>query len=129
MQLPIEYEIDGNTIRVKVLPFQRSSFGRSGLPYYGGKEYMLEDLLGFLPPPNAYLKYVEVFGGSGVLLFNKPRSQIEYFNDKDKFVVKFFRVLRDNGEELIKRLALTPYSREERRLCALTVLYRTGRLT
>jgi DNA adenine methylase len=38
--------------------------------------------------------YCEVFGGSGALLFAKPPSPLEVFNDLNSGVVNFFQVLR-----------------------------------
>ena len=81
--------------------------------YYGGKFSHLDWLLPLLPPCK---HFVDVFGGSGVVLLNRPASQIETYNDIDDYVVTFFRVLRDNYEELLRHIHLTPYSREERRI-------------
>jgi DNA adenine methylase len=80
--------------------------------YYGGKFSMIEFLLQFIPEHNTY---VEVFGGSGALLFAKPPSPVEVFNDIDSSIVNFFRVLknREKFEEFYRRLVLTPFSREE----------------
>ena len=47
------------------------------------------------------------------MLLNRPPAPVETYNDIDGEVVNFFRVLRDQTEELIKALALTPFSREE----------------
>jgi DNA adenine methylase len=80
--------------------------------YYGGKFSMIEFLLQFIPE---HTTYVEVFGGSGALLFAKPPSPVEVFNDIDSSIVNFFRVLKNKEkfEEFYRRLILTPYSREE----------------
>jgi DNA adenine methylase len=45
-------------------------------------------------------------------------SLVETYNDIDGEVVNFFRVLRDQQEELIKAIGLTPFSREEFRIAA-----------
>jgi DNA adenine methylase len=80
--------------------------------YYGGKFNMLKFLLQFVPPHKVY---VEVFGGSGALLFGKEPSKLEIFNDIDSEVVNFFRVLRDKRKfkEFYRQVSLVPYSREE----------------
>ena len=54
----------------------------------------------------------------GVLL-NKTPSPLEVYNDLNSDLVNFFRVLRDKEEaaELIRRLRLTPYAREEYYSC------------
>lgn len=57
--------------------------------------------------------YLELFGGSLAVLFNKPRCHIETVNDLCGEVVNFFKVLRDNPEELHRLIELTPYSRME----------------
>ncbi|RLG02027.1 MAG: hypothetical protein DRN49_00110 [Thaumarchaeota archaeon] len=77
--------------------------------YYGGKFYLLPYLLKAVPKHHCY---VEVFGGGGYLLLNKKRSKVEVYNDINGDVVNLFRVLRDNGDQLIRRLKYTPYSRQ-----------------
>jgi len=56
---------------------------------------------------------LELFGGSLAVLFNKSRCHIETVNDLHGEVVNFFKILRDNPEELHRLIELTPYSREE----------------
>jgi len=56
---------------------------------------------------------VEVFGGSGAVLVNKPESHTEVYNDLDGDLVQFFEVLREREEELVEWLNLTPYAREQ----------------
>lgn len=82
--------------------------------WYGGKGNYIHKLL-FLVPPHR--KYVEVFGGSGVLLFNKKPAVVDIYNDIYSDLVNFFKLLRDNTDELMKKLTLTPYSREEWHKC------------
>tara|TARA_S200002703_G_C3774566_1_gene238468 strand:- start:47 stop:721 length:675 start_codon:yes stop_codon:yes gene_type:complete len=41
----------------------------------------------------------------------KDRSYAEVYNDLDDEIVNLFRVVRDNGRELIEKLELTPFSR------------------
>ncbi len=79
--------------------------------YYGGKFTHLDFILPFLPEDRQH--YCEPFGGSAAVLINRPAAAIETYNDLDSEVTNFFRVLRDNSEELIRRIALTPFSREE----------------
>lgn len=78
--------------------------------YFGGKFNHANWIINRLPITKSY---VEVFGGSGIILFNKPKVEIETFNDLNGMVVNFFNQLRDNPEELIRAIYLTPYSREE----------------
>ncbi|MFA6605105.1 MAG: DNA adenine methylase [Patescibacteria group bacterium] len=81
--------------------------------YLGAKWALADRLVALMPPHRVY---VEVFGGSAAVLFKKPRSAVEVYNDLDRSVATFFRVLRDQPDELHRVLLLTPYSREEQEL-------------
>lgn len=85
--------------------------------WYGGKYSHLDWLLPLLPPA---IHYCEPFGGSGAVLINRPPALVETFNDIDGEVVNFFRVLRDNKEDLLEAIGLTPFSREELRIAVTT---------
>jgi len=78
--------------------------------WYGGKYSHLDWLLPLLPQTK---HYCEPFGGSAAVLLNREPSPIETYNDIDGDVVNFFRVLRDKPDELIRVIALTPFSRQE----------------
>ena len=80
------------------------------IPYYGGKYYIADWIISFFPKHDVF---VDVFGGSGAILLAKPPSKIEVYNDIDKNLTSFFKVLRDNTEELVDYLYLTPVSRIE----------------
>jgi DNA adenine methylase len=56
--------------------------------------------------------FVDVFGGGAAVTIAKPYSDTEVYNDIG-FVSTFFKVLRDNGEELYELLRNTPWSRQE----------------
>lgn len=78
--------------------------------WYGGKYSHLKWLLPQLPETH---RYIEPFGGSGSVLLNREPSPVEVYNDLDSDVTNFFKVLRDNRDELLEKIALTPFSREE----------------
>lgn len=78
--------------------------------YFGAKQRVATRIIDMLPPHNAW---IEVFCGSAVVTLNKPIAPIEVINDLDGNVVNLFTVLRDNAEELCRRVALTPYARDE----------------
>lgn len=84
---------------------RRIAFG-----WYGGKFSHLNWLLPLLPYTH---HYCEPFGGSAAVLLNREPSPVETYNDMDGEVVCFFRVLRNQTDELIRAIALTPFSREE----------------
>lgn len=78
--------------------------------WYGGKFSHLDWLLPLLPYTHCYC---EPFSGSGAVLLNRNPSPVETYNDIDGDVVNFFRMLRDRSVDLIRAIALTPFSREE----------------
>lgn len=80
------------------------------LRYPGAKNRIASWIVEHMPEHEVYL---EPFAGSLGVLLNKPRAHIETVNDLDGNVVNFFRILRDHPEDLMQKLALTPYSRGE----------------
>ncbi len=88
----------------------RSRRRRIVFGWYGGKFNHLDWLLPLLPVSR---HYCESFSGSAAVLLNRDPSPIETYNDIDGEVVNFFRILRDDGAELERAIALTPFSREE----------------
>jgi DNA adenine methylase len=79
----------------------------SAFPYPGGKTPYIEQIVRHFP---SHRRYVEPFGGSAAVLLNKPQSYVEVFNDLDDDVVHFFRVAREQREELQEWLHNTPYA-------------------
>ena len=80
--------------------------------YPGGKAKISSWVTSFFP---RHQIYVEPFGGAAGVLLNKTPSPLEVYNDLNSDLVNFFKVLRDKEKaaELIRRLKLTPYAREE----------------
>jgi DNA adenine methylase len=85
---------------------------RPALRWHGGKWRLAPWIIGQFPPHSVY---VEPYGGAASVLLRKPAIAAECYNDLDGDVVNVFRVLRDpvSGEELRRRLELTPFAREE----------------
>jgi len=83
---------------------------RPALRYYGGKWKLAPWIISHFPP---HQNYVEPCGGAASVLLQKPRSPLETYNDLDGNVVNFFRVLRDQSDELIRKIRLTPWARAE----------------
>jgi DNA adenine methylase len=78
--------------------------------YFGGKYYMLDWLYSHFPEHHTF---VDVFGGSGVVTFNKKPSKVDVYNDLNSEIYNFFKVLREKPKTLQYLLATSPYSREE----------------
>lgn len=85
--------------------------------WYGGKQRLAPAIARLLPP---HRTYVEAFGGAAAVLFTKTPAVLEVYNDVDGGLVTFFRVLRDQPEELEHALRFTPYAREEFAECCAT---------
>ena len=83
---------------------------RPALRYYGGKFKLAPWIISHFPK---HLNYVEPCCGACSVLLQKPRSPLETVNDLDGNVVNFFRVLRDQPDELIRKIKLTPWARAE----------------
>lgn len=66
-------------------------------------------IISYFPEHHSYL---EPFFGSGAVLFNKQRSNIETVNDLDGNVVNLFEWIRKDPERLAHEIYYTPYSRK-----------------
>jgi len=85
-------------------------FMRPALRYHGGKYRLSPWIISHFPDHQIY---VEPYGGGASVLLRKSRCYSEVYNDLEDEVVNVFRMLRDHGPELRRRLALTPYARAE----------------
>jgi DNA adenine methylase len=83
---------------------------RAPFAYYGGKVGMAQRIIDLMPEHRVYM---EPFFGSGAVLFAKPPARFEIVNDIDNNVINFFRVLREDLDELERVCSLTPHSRIE----------------
>lgn len=85
---------------------------KSPITWVGGKYHKTDWLLSLMPP---HRTYVELFGGAAHLLFAKPPSPVEVYNDLNGDIVNLFRVMRDPDkfERFHRLVGLTPHSREE----------------
>lgn len=79
------------------------------LKYPGSKWSIADWIIGFFPPHHSYL---EPFFGSGAVLFNKPRSDIETVNDLDDDVINFFAWVKTDPEKLAHEIYWIPYARQ-----------------
>ena len=77
---------------------------------YPGSKWSIADwIISLFPDHHSYL---EPFFGSGAVLFNKPRSNIETVNDLDGNVVNLFEWIKKDPERLAREIYYTPYARQ-----------------
>ncbi len=79
------------------------------IKYPGSKWSIADWIISFFPEHHSYL---EPFFGSGAVLFNKPRSNIETVNDLDGNVVNLFEWIKKDPERLAHEIYYTPYARQ-----------------
>ncbi|MBQ3600956.1 MAG: DNA adenine methylase [Lachnospiraceae bacterium] len=82
---------------------------RAVIKYPGSKWALSNWIISQFPEHHSYL---EPFFGSGAVLFNKPRSDIETVNDLDGNVVNLFRCIQQDPQKLARKIYYTPYSRD-----------------
>jgi DNA adenine methylase len=85
---------------------------RSCINWFGGKGHLAARLVPLIPEHRIYN---EPWGGGASMLFAKPPSLVEVYNDLHSGLVGLFRVLRDpeRFEEFHRLVSLTPFAREE----------------
>ena len=79
------------------------------MKYPGSKWSIADWIISFFPEHHSYL---EPFFGSGAVLFNKPRSNIETVNGLDGNVVNLFEWIRKDPERLAHEIYWMPYARQ-----------------
>ncbi len=92
-----------------ILQEERFGYMNSLTKYPGSKWSIAKWIIGFFPTHHSYM---EPFLGSGAVLFNKPRSNIETINDLDGDVVNLFEWIQRDPEKLAHAIYWTPYSRQ-----------------
>lgn len=81
------------------------------LRYFGGKGGKLARwIISHMPKHEAY---IEPFCGGASVFFMKEPSEVEVINDLNGEVINFFRVCREQPDELARLLAFTTWGREE----------------
>jgi len=83
----------------------------SPIRWIGGKARQRQKLVPLLQVAPHKL-YVEVFGGAGWVLFAKPPTAAEVYNDLDGELVNFFRVVQDQTETFLDSCKWLLASRE-----------------
>ena len=78
------------------------------IKYPGSKWSIANWIINKFPEHHSYL---ELFFGSGAVLFNKSRSNIETVNDLDDNVINLFNWIKNDPEKLAHEIYFTPYAR------------------
>ena len=86
------------------LPFHRLK----AFKFFGSDTPFLKLILSLVPPHHTY---VEVFGGSAVVLLSKPPSKVEVYNDKDLDLYNLFLCYHDHIDEMIEEAKFILYHR------------------
>ena len=83
--------------------------------YAGGDFYIFDDLNRIFMTANANV-FVEVFGGSCWCSLNISRAKFKVIvcNDIDRDLITFYKLVKERPNDIIKRLAILPASRELR---------------
>jgi len=82
----------------------------SAFGYFGSKLRIAAKMRDRLPLHNCW---VELFCGSAAMTLAKSPAPIEVINDINGEIVNFYQQLRDHGDDLLKKIELTPYARAE----------------
>ncbi|MEA5402652.1 DNA adenine methylase [Arcicella sp. DC2W] len=85
--------------------------------YFGGKFSWIEHLNYHFPDPSLFNHLCELFGGSCAVSLNYKGKVIKTVNEINEDITNFFEVLRDNEQELMRLLLLTPCSNLEYDRC------------
>jgi site-specific DNA-adenine methylase len=105
--------------RKKMTSKQKNKMNKTlgAIPYYGGKRKMAPLIVSMLDYNTTDI-YMEIFGGGGAVLLNKPNHKLEIYNDGGKGVATLFELLandmtaseiaensdRDTAKDLIEEL-------------------------
>ena len=82
---------------------------KSPLKWVGGKSKLINKILPLIPEHKGY---VEVFGGSGVVLLNKEQSKWEVLNDFDGNLMNFWKVIQTKPREFVDSFKFELVSRQ-----------------
>lgn len=96
-----------------IIDVDRTVYERAPFGMPGGKVQCLDRIL---PKLQVRDKWIEHFGGSGVISWNRPKVPLMVFNDRYSGIAAFYRVLQsDRWDELVHFLRdlVPPSSREE----------------
>lgn len=71
----------------------------SFLKYVGGKSKLRNEIISMIPP---HKTYIEPFCGASWVLFEKPKSPIEFINDVDDELINIYLAVKNHNEKFLK---------------------------
>jgi len=83
---------------------------KTPVTYYGGKQYMLKHIRPLIPAHNLYC---EPFAGGAAVFFDKEPAPINVINDLNGELINFYRVAKEQPEELGREIAPVLHSRAQ----------------
>lgn len=69
--------------------------------YMGNKHDLAKWIIPYFPKHKVY---AEIFGGTGAILLNKPKSQVEIYNDFNSNLSNLFHVVRTRYDEFVEQI-------------------------
>ena len=89
----------------------RIEYQRGAMNYIGSKHSCLSQIFPLIPITD---RWVDVYGGSGVVTLNRPRVKFEVYNDRHSGLVAFYKMISSEAgtQALKERCSLFPHSRE-----------------
>lgn len=83
----------------------------SFIGWIGGKKLLRKTIVSMFPQEHG--RYIEVFGGAGWVLFDKPPSKFEVFNDINGDLINLYKCIKYHSDELQRELQFLSLSREQ----------------
>jgi DNA adenine methylase len=88
---------------------EKPRFLRPAVKTHGGKRYLARRIIARLPEARVF---VEPYAGGLSVMLNRPPSPVEVANDLDPGLIGFYRVLRDQTADFLRRVEALPYDAE-----------------
>lgn len=82
---------------------------KTPITYYGGKQKLAPIIIKLIP---SHILYAEPFSGGAAVFFVKKPSEVEVLNDLNGELINFYRVIKNQFDELLAEINNTLHSRK-----------------